>query len=291
MLEERARIIPELTYRAALHDALNASVALIDDSGEIVSVNSQWQDAARRVGCSAAAFGEGRSYFDVCRSVMEAADAQEAVRGVREVIDGTRAFFYYEYPTGAFDETGGWSALRTSPLLDRPNCFAVSHEDITDRVARERKRLRALRRTGLLNSLPDTEIDDIVSRTKRMLSTPIALFTLLDERRQWFKARAGLSLTETARSVSFCAHAIGDDEPLIVPDASKDFRFEHNRLVTHEPRIRFYAGVPVHERSGLPIGTLCVIDHYPRQFADADRHLLEQMAAEIEQRVQSLETH
>lgn len=291
MLEERARIIPELTYRAALFDALNARIAVIDARGEIVSVNSDWQDAARRDGCDDNASGTGRSYFEVCRSVLGEDDARSVSGGIREVIDGTRSFFYFEYATEGFDGEDAWSALRAAPLLDRPNCFAVSHEDITDRVRRERKRLLALQRTGLLDSLPDSEFDDVVSRAKRVLSTPIALFTLLDERRQWFKARSGLSLTETARSASFCAHAIGEDQPLIVPDASKDFRFEHNVLVTHEPRIRFYAGVPVHERSGQPVGTLCVIDHYPRQFADDDLRLLEQMAAEIEQRVQSLETH
>lgn len=128
----------------------------------------------------------------------------------------------------------------------------------------EEARLAALRALDLLDSKPEREFDDIVELARALFGVPIALVSLVDAHRQWFKARAGLDATETPRDVSFCGHAINRDEALIVPDATEDPRFHDNPLVTGGPEIRFYAGMPLRLPGGERIGTLCVIGSEPR---------------------------
>ena len=131
--------------------------------------------------------------------------------------------------------------------------------------ADEAVRLAALRRYRVLDSPPDAEFDDLVLLAAQICGAPIALITLVDEHRQWFKARLGIELTETPRSVAFCAHALNEPDLLTVPDAALDIRFADNPLVTSEPHIRFYAGAPLVTPEGQALGTLCVIDRQPRQ--------------------------
>lgn len=107
---------------------------------------------------------------------------------------------------------------------------------------------------------------------------PIALITLVDENRQWFKSRVGIDAVETPRSVSFCAHAICGDEFFLVPDARADERFASNPLVTGDPHIRFYAGMPIADPDGHNLGTLCVIDRQPRQLEESSRVALRVLA-------------
>ena len=114
-----------------------------------------------------------------------------------------------------------------------------------------------------------------------MCNVPIATITLIDEDRQWFKARVGLADRETPRSVSFCAHAILGNELFEVADAQQDERFRTNPLVTGDPGIRFYAGMPITAPSGHNLGTLCVIDRKPRQLSDADRVALRVLARQV----------
>lgn len=131
----------------------------------------------------------------------------------------------------------------------------------------ESDRLTALRLTGLLDSESEEAYDDLARLAAGICDTPIALISLVDEDRQWFKARVGIDATETPRDVSFCAHAICQPgEVMVVPDATADERFRENALVTGEPGIRFYAGVPLSDHSGQSLGTLCVIDRQPREF-------------------------
>ena len=128
----------------------------------------------------------------------------------------------------------------------------------------EPARLAALRGYGIMDTPPEPEFDDIVRQAARLLDTPIALISLIDERRQWFKARVGLSVQETPRSLAFCAHAIAGDGFMVVDDATRDPQFMNNPLVMFDPAIRFYAGAVLENRQGHRLGTICVIDQKPR---------------------------
>lgn len=133
----------------------------------------------------------------------------------------------------------------------------------------ESTRLAVLRGLCLLDSPPDPVFDTIAAMAARNLETEIALVSLVDEHRQWFKAGVGLDANETPRSIAFCAHAIRSDEVMVVPDAQLDPRFRDNPLVLGPPFIRFYAGAPLKLRDGHSIGTLCVIGMSPRTRLDA----------------------
>ncbi|MDQ8164840.1 MAG: response regulator [Gemmatimonadota bacterium] len=131
----------------------------------------------------------------------------------------------------------------------------------------EAERLRELSSYEILDTPPEVEFDDIVRLASALCSCPIAAISLIDAERQWFKARVGLTPSETSRDVAFCAHAILDVSVMQVSDATADPRFQDNPLVTGELGIRFYAGFPLVGSGGLPIGTLCVIDKTPRQIS------------------------
>ncbi len=152
----------------------------------------------------------------------------------------------------------------------------------------EQQRLAALRQLNILDTPAERDFDDLVSLAAELCRTPIALISLIDADRQWFKAKVGLATTETSREVSFCAHAILLSDLLVVPDAVTDERFSKNPLVTADPPIRFYAGAPLVTSDGYALGTLCVIDHVPRQLqaheADVLRALSRQVLAQIELR-------
>ena len=129
----------------------------------------------------------------------------------------------------------------------------------------EVKRLKVLWQYDVLDTVPEEVFDDLTDLAAHICAAPIALISLVDEDRQWFKAKVGVSLSETAREVSFCAHAIMTQGILIVPDARKDPRFKDNPMVTGPQKIRFYAGAPLITPDGHALGTLCVLDTKPRQ--------------------------
>ena len=128
-------------------------------------------------------------------------------------------------------------------------------------IPTEADRLRALAALALLDTTPEPEFERITAHAARIFHVPIALVSLVDADRQWFKSHHGTTLCETPRDQAFCAHTILENRPLIVPDATLDERFAANPLVTGEPFIRFYAGAPLTTREGANIGSLCLLDH------------------------------
>jgi diguanylate cyclase (GGDEF)-like protein len=143
----------------------------------------------------------------------------------------------------------------------------------------ETGRLLALDEYGILDTPADPLFDRITELAAQICDAPIALFSLIDRNRQWFKSAQGLpGVTETPRDIAFCAHAILSDELLEVPDASHDVRFHDNPLVAAHPKIRFYAGMPLQNANGFGIGTLCVIDRAPRVLTQAQRRALDSLS-------------
>lgn len=138
----------------------------------------------------------------------------------------------------------------------------------------ENQRMLTLRSFRVLDTSPETAFDEIAELAAELCETPIALVSLVDESRQWFKAKVGLEPRETARSIAFCSHAILRNEIFVVPDTLDDKRFSDNPLVTGPPNIRFYAGAPLFTDDGCGLGTLCVIDKKPREFDPLQRKAL-----------------
>jgi len=145
----------------------------------------------------------------------------------------------------------------------------------TQKAENEKARLEALRRFEILDTAPEQGYDDIVKVAAHVMDTPIALVSLIDENRQWFKARLGLDVSETPREIAFCTHAIQQSETMIVEDARNDARFAQNPLVTGAPDIRFYMGAPLITSEGHALGTLCVIDGKPRHITAEQQDALE----------------
>ncbi|WP_433370825.1 GAF domain-containing sensor histidine kinase [Actinoplanes sp. CA-142083] len=145
----------------------------------------------------------------------------------------------------------------------------------------ETDRLAALYALDILDSAPEQDFDDIVALAANVCGTPVALVTLVDTDRQWFKARVGTDLTETSRDLSFCAHAILGRDLLVVPDAAKDARFSDNPSVDMEGGIRFYAGAPLITTDGYALGTLCVMDKNPRKLDVEQQQALRALARQV----------
>lgn len=158
----------------------------------------------------------------------------------------------------------------------------------------EASRLVALEKLGVLDTLPEQAYDDIVALAMRICEVPIALVSLIDRERQWFKACIGLDVRETHRDAAFCAHAIlRPDDLFIVEDATKDERFSENPLVVGGPEIRFYAGAPIVTEDGYALGTVCVIDTVPRMLSEEQQRglkaLARQTAALLQLRILDIE--
>jgi GAF domain-containing protein len=135
----------------------------------------------------------------------------------------------------------------------------------TPSLTSETARVAALNRYAILDSEPEQSFDDLVVLAAHICKTPMAMLSLVDDHRQWFKSKIGVEVRETPRDVAICAHTIKQDHLFVVPDTLQDARFRENPLVTGEPHIRFYAGAPLINDDGYALGTLCVLDREPRE--------------------------
>jgi diguanylate cyclase (GGDEF)-like protein len=153
----------------------------------------------------------------------------------------------------------------------------------------EETRLKNLRSLNILNTSQEERFDRLTRLAKRMFDVPIALVSLVDENRQWFKSCDGLNVQETPRDISFCGHAILGDEVFIIPDTIKDERFADNPLVLNEPHIRFYAGCPLRYLDGSKLGTLCIINTEPKILNDEDIESLKDLAELAERELNAVQ--
>ena len=138
----------------------------------------------------------------------------------------------------------------------------------------EAARIAALNRYAILDTEPEQSFDELVILAAHICKTPIAMLSLVDEHRQWFKSKVGVQVSETPREVSICSHAIQQDDLFIIPDTLRDPRFRENALVAGEPHIRFYAGAPLVNEDGFALGTLCVVDREPRELDEDQKSAL-----------------
>ena len=142
----------------------------------------------------------------------------------------------------------------------------------------EGRRLKVLWQYEVLDTVPEEMFDDLTELAASICEAPIALVSLVDEDRQWFKSAHGLNQRETSRDISFCAHAICHSGLFIISDARKDKRFKDNPMVVGSPKIRFYAGSPLVTADGYALGTLCVLDQLPRTLTSFQKRALQLLA-------------
>ena len=146
----------------------------------------------------------------------------------------------------------------------------------------EKARVQALRRYRILDTDPENAFDDLAILASSICNTPVALISVIDSDRQWFKSKVGVDITETPLEASFCAVAIQQPDLFVVPDATKDPRFSSNPFVISEPKIRFYAGAPYTSSDGHPLGTLCVVDTVPRQLTASQEKALLALSRQVQ---------
>jgi PAS domain S-box-containing protein len=161
-----------------------------------------------------------------------------------------------------------------------------------DLPANENLRLKALHDLAILDSPREQDFDDLALVAMHVCNVPIAIVSLIDKDRQWFKSCLGMNATETSRDIAFCAHAIlKPDELLVVEDTTKDLRFADNEMVISNPSIRFYAGAPLVTDEGMALGTLCVVDYAPRQLSQQQREVLLALSRQVVQLLRLRSVH
>jgi len=158
-----------------------------------------------------------------------------------------------------------------------------------DKPQDEVTRLKTLRALNILDTLPEERFDRLTRLAIRLFGVPIALVSLVDADRQWFKSSVGLGVDETPRDISFCGHTILGNDMFIIPDATKDKRFADNPLVLNDPNIRFYAGYPLKSQNGSKLGTLCIIDKKARELNKDDLEAFQDLASMVEQELLSVQ--
>ena len=142
----------------------------------------------------------------------------------------------------------------------------------------DQERVAVLEKYAILDTEPEQAFDDLTLLASFICKTPIALISLIDEDRQWFKSKVGMTASETPRNIAFCSVAIQQSDVMVVPDTLKDERFRDNPSVTGGPKIRFYAGAPLINEDGYALGTLCVVDKTPREFGDEQKEALQALS-------------
>ena len=156
----------------------------------------------------------------------------------------------------------------------------------------EGKRLKALKAYQILDTISEAEYDDLTELASEVVGAPISLISLIDEKRQWFKSKKGISISEADRSLSFCTHAIQNQESaFVIEDARKDERFKENPFVTDEPNIVFYAGIPLVDSEACALGTLCVMDNEPRKLTEKQVKSLQTIAKQVIRLIESRMSH
>ena len=153
----------------------------------------------------------------------------------------------------------------------------------------EDARLAELRSLNVLDTIAEERFDRLTRMARRLFGVDVALVSLVDENRQWFKSCAGMELSETPRDISFCGHTILGDGAFVIPDALQDERFCDNPMVAGPPHVRFYAGCPLRGPGGRKLGTLCIIDSKPRAFSDEDVEMLVDLALMVEREFSAIE--
>jgi C4-dicarboxylate-specific signal transduction histidine kinase len=148
-------------------------------------------------------------------------------------------------------------------------------------LSNEAKRLAALKQLQVLDTDPEKEFDEITNLASVLFSVPMVAISLVDESRQWFKSKIGLTVCETRRDISFCTHAIEQNNCYVVENADNNDLFKNNPLVVSEPRIKFYAGFPIELSTGEKIGTLCILDQQPREFSEKQRDIIKILAKQV----------
>lgn len=210
------------------------------------------------------------SGLGVLRRLRDAACPARIVVLTNRVEPAYRAACLAAGANAFFDKSGDHGAL-----LDQLQAW------LPPQPVNEQQRLQALRALHVLDTPAEASFDTLTDLAARLLGVPIVLVSLVDEHRQWFKSRVGLAATQTSRAVSFCGHAINGEELFVVEDARADARFADNPLVLGEPRVCFYAGAPLTLGGGEVIGTLCAIDHVPRQLGATERSVLQVLARHV----------
>jgi len=153
--------------------------------------------------------------------------------------------------------------------------------------ADEANRIKTLKSLEILDTAAEDRFDRLTRMSKRLFDVPIALVSLVDENRQWFKSCVGLDVSETPRDISFCGHAILGNDIFVIPNATEDQRFADNPLVADDPSIRFYAGCPLRSENGSMLGTLCIIDRVPRELSADDIEALKDLASMVENELEA----
>ena len=148
-------------------------------------------------------------------------------------------------------------------------------------VEREKERLAVLDHYEIMDTPAEKQFDDLLKLAGEICGTPMALISLVDAKRQWFKAKIGIDIAETPREISACQYALTRPDVLVIPDMEKDERFVNNPFVTGEAHLRFYAGAPLKTPSGHNIGTLCILDNKPGSLTDFQKSALQTLSAQV----------
>ncbi len=288
----------EVSGPAALDD-VRRSVLLAVSNAEVATI---LRDAAEAEGLDIWETTDHDEAVEIARTqrpgivVLEGSDDGKALAEFARSIGAIESIPDGEISLIAITATGGWPPgaedLEITDTLQWPSSPGYIRTKLRAWLLRracrwqpapvppgEEKRLRSLQALRVLDTGPEARFDLLTEMASKALDVPVALISLVDADRQWFKSRRGVDATETPRDMAFCAHAILDDNVLQVSDALADDRFADNPLVTNEPYVRFYAGMPLTLSDGTRAGTLCVGDHRPRVLDDKELAELRRLAA------------